>query len=116
MVNHWYWYAVDRDFRPFFLNVCSCFPDAVKICLTGHEYLTRQLARAGMAFEALENGLLSCADPKRGEAICDRLSATRIEGLVLQVAARAGRTSRAPGATEREGSGRRVVVMGPAMN
>ena len=29
----------------------------------GHEYLKRQLARRAIAFEALDNGILSCADP-----------------------------------------------------
>lgn len=82
MVNHWYWYAVDRDFGPFFLKVCTYFPYTVKVCLNGHEYLKRQLAQAGIAFEALDNGVLSCADPKRAQAICDRMSAPKIDGLV----------------------------------
>lgn len=82
MVNHWYWYGVDRDFGPFFLKVCSYFPYTVKVCLNGHEYLKRQLAQTGIAFEALDNGLLACADPKRAQAICDRLSAEKLEGLV----------------------------------
>jgi hypothetical protein len=82
MVNHWYWYAVDRDFGPFFLKVSSYFPYTVKVCLNGHEYLKRQLAHAGIACEALDNGLLACADPKRAQSICDRMSAEKIEGLV----------------------------------
>jgi hypothetical protein len=82
MVNHWYWYGVDRDFGPFFLKVSSYFPYTVKVCLNGHEYLKRQLAQKGIAFEALDNGVLSCADPPRAQAICDRLSAEKIEGLV----------------------------------
>lgn len=82
MVNHWYWYGVDRDFGPFFLKVCTYFPYTVKVCLNGHEYLKQQLAQAGIAFEALDNGLLSCADPKRAQASCDRLSADKITAFV----------------------------------
>jgi len=82
MVNHWYWYCVDADFGPFFIKFSSYFPYTAKVCLNGHEYLKRQLAHAGIAFEALDNGLLSCADPKRAQAICDRLSAEKLEGLV----------------------------------
>jgi hypothetical protein len=63
MVN--YIYAVDRDFGPFFLKFCSYFPFNAKLCLNGHEYAKRQLAQEGIAFEALDNGILSCADPKR---------------------------------------------------
>ena len=65
MVNHYYIYAVDRDFGPFFLKFCSYFPFNAKLCLNGHEYAKRQLGRERIAFEALDNGVLSCADPKR---------------------------------------------------
>lgn len=82
MVNHWYWYCVDADFGPFFIKFSSYFPYTAKVCLNGHEYLKRQLTKAGIAFEALDNGLLTCADPKRAQAICDRLSAEKLEGLV----------------------------------
>ena len=82
MVNHWYWYAVDRDFGPFFLKVSTYFPYTVKVCLNGHEYVKRQLAHAGIACEALDNGLLTCADPKRAQRLCDQMSAEKIEGLV----------------------------------
>lgn len=81
LVNQYYFYCVDRDFGPFFLKVCSYFPYNVKLCINGHEYLKRQLAQEGIAFEALDNGLLSCADPKRAQAICDNLSAEHIDAL-----------------------------------
>jgi hypothetical protein len=32
MVNHYYIYAVDRDFGPFFLKFCSSFPYNAKLC------------------------------------------------------------------------------------
>jgi hypothetical protein len=82
MVNNYYIYAVDRDFGPFFFKVCSYFPFNAKLCLNGHEYAKRQLAREGIAFEALDNGILKCADPKRLQAICDGLSAAKIDGLL----------------------------------
>ena len=69
MVNNYYVYAVDRDFGPFFLKFCSYYPFNAKLCLNGHEYAKRQLAQEGIAFEALDNGILSCADPKRLQAI-----------------------------------------------
>jgi hypothetical protein len=82
LVNQYYIYAVDADFGPFFLKFCSYFPYNAKLCLNGHEYLKRQLAKEGIAFEALDNGLLSCADPARMQAICDALDAPRIDGLL----------------------------------
>ena len=56
MVNNYYVYAVDRDFGPFFLKFCSYFPFNAKLCLNGHEYAKRQLARKGISFAALDNG------------------------------------------------------------
>ena len=82
MVNQYYFYCVDEHFGPFFLKFCSYFPYTAKLCLNGHEYLKRQLAMEGIAFEALDNGIRSCADPERLQALADTLDAARIEALV----------------------------------
>src|SRR5256886_2423105 len=82
LVNQYYIYAVDRDFGPFFLKFCSYFPYNAKLCLNGHEYLKRQLLQEGIAFEALDNGLLSCAGPARAQALSDGLDAARIDALL----------------------------------
>ena len=82
MVNHYYIYALDRDFGPFFLKFCSYFPFNAKLCLNGHEYAKCQLAQRKIAFEALDNGVLSCADPKRLQQICDGLTGDKINGLL----------------------------------
>jgi hypothetical protein len=88
LVNQYYVYAVDRDFGPFFLKLCSYFPYTGKLCVNGHEYLKRRLAQEGIAFEALDNGLLSCADPARAQAICDALGAEQIDALLRKWLAR----------------------------
>lgn len=82
MVNHFYFYCVDEDFGPFFLKFCSYFPYNAKLCLNGHEYVKRQLAKRGVAFEALDNGILSCENPQLLQALCDRLSADKIDALL----------------------------------
>lgn len=81
MVNHYYFYCVDRDFGPFFIKLCSYFPYNGKLCINGHEYAKRQIARAGIAYESLDNGVLSCGDAPALQKICDGLSAERIERL-----------------------------------
>jgi hypothetical protein len=53
MVNHFYFYAVDVDFRPFFLKYSSYFPYGGKLCFNAHEYLRRQLAKEKIAYEEL---------------------------------------------------------------
>lgn len=81
LVNHYYFYGIDRDFGPFFLKFCSYFPYNLKLCINGHEYLKRQLAQEGIAFTALDNGLLTCADPQRAQQSCDGLGARQMEAL-----------------------------------
>jgi DNA-binding PadR family transcriptional regulator len=81
MVNQYYFYAIDRDFGPFFLKFCSYFPYNAKLCINGHEYVKRQLEQRGIRHEALDNGILSCEDPATLQKICDELSAAKIEAL-----------------------------------
>jgi hypothetical protein len=88
LVNQYYFYGSDADFGPFFLKFSSYFPYTAKLCINGHEYVKRQLAKEGIAFEALDNGLLSCADPQRAQAIADGLDAAAIDGLLRKWLAR----------------------------
>ena len=81
LVNQYYFYAIDRDFGPFFLKFCSYFPYNAKLCINGHEYVKRQLERGGIGYQALDNGVLSCEDPAKLQSICDELSAEKIDVL-----------------------------------
>jgi hypothetical protein len=78
-INHYYFYIDDADFGPLFIKVCSYAPWGTKLCLNGHEWAKRQLAKRGIAFEALDNGFLSCTDPKRLQQICDSLGPEDID-------------------------------------
>ena len=84
MVNHYYVYLVDGDFGPLFVKFWSYFPCNAKLCINGHGYLKRQLAKEGIAFEALDNGVPSCADPARLRRIAAGLDAAKIDALVLR--------------------------------
>ncbi len=80
-VNHYYFYLVDEDFGPAFIKVCSYAPYPMKIYLNGHEWAKRQLQKEGIAFEALDNGFLSCADSKRLAAISSSLGKEQIQAF-----------------------------------
>lgn len=82
VVNHFYVYAVDADFGPFFLKFCSYFPYNAKLCLNGHEWAKRQAAKAGIGFTALDNGFATIEDPAAVQAVCDRLGPDQIDGLL----------------------------------
>ena len=88
MVNHFYFYGRDEDFGPFFIKFCTYFPYNAKLCINGHEYVKCQLAKEGIAFEALDNGILSCANSRRLQQLCDGLSAAKIDKLLRKWLAR----------------------------
>src|SRR5712691_7272006 len=80
-VNHYYFYIDDADFGPLFIKVCSYAPWGTKLCLNGHEWAKRQLDKKGIAYEALDNGFLACADPQKLQEICDSLGPEQIEAV-----------------------------------
>jgi hypothetical protein len=80
-VNHYYFYIDDKDFGPLFIKVCSYAPWGTKLCLNGHEWAKRQLDSKGIAYESLDNGFLSCAEPRKLQGICDSLGPEQIEGV-----------------------------------
>ena len=54
----------------------------VWISYNGHEYLKRQLTKRGIAFEPLDNGIRSCADPEAMQRLADGLTADKIDALL----------------------------------
>jgi hypothetical protein len=78
-VNHYYVYLIDEDWGPAFLKMCGYAPYGLKLCLNGHEWLKRQLARRRIPYTPLDNGFLSCADPVRLQALADRLDHRAVE-------------------------------------
>jgi len=88
LVNQYYFYGVDDDFGPFFLKFSSYFPFTGRLCLNGHEYVKRQLAKEGIAYQALDNGILQCADPRRMQAIAEGLDAAKIDAFLRKWLAR----------------------------
>jgi hypothetical protein len=81
MVNHYYFYILDRDFGPLFIKFCSYFPYNAKVCLNGHEWLKQQLTKRGIEFESLDNGILSCVAPEKAQKLCERFGAAQIEAV-----------------------------------
>lgn len=80
-VNHYYFYLYDDDFGEAFIKISTYAPFAMKVYINGHEWAKRQLQKRGIAFESLDNGFLSCAQPERLQEICDELSQQHIENF-----------------------------------
>jgi len=70
-VNHFYFYLWDSEWGGAFWKTNACAPFPIWLWLNGHEWAKRQLARAGISYEALDNGFRSCADPGALQKICD---------------------------------------------
>ena len=89
MVNHYYFYCVDEDFGPFFLKFCSYFPYNAKLCINGHEYLKRQLAkRWGGVRSAGQRHQVLCR-PQADAAAVRRFVGRQDRSIVAQMAAAA---------------------------
>jgi hypothetical protein len=88
MVNVYYFYCLDQNFGPFFLKFCSYFPYPAKLCLNGHEYLKCQLAQRGIAFQAMDNGLLACADMQAAQRLSEGLTDLKINAFFRKWLAR----------------------------
>jgi hypothetical protein len=88
LVNHFYVYAVDDDFGPFFLKFCSYFPYNAKLCLNGHEWAKRQATKAGIGFTSLDNAFAAVDDVAAVQAICASLGPTQIDRLLRKWLAR----------------------------
>jgi len=80
-VNHFYFYLWDPDWGGAFWKTNAYAPFPIWIWLNGHEWAKRQLEKAGIAYEALDNGLRSCADPAALQRICDRLGPGAVQSF-----------------------------------
>ncbi|MGB8384056.1 MAG: hypothetical protein WCG47_22895, partial [Dermatophilaceae bacterium] len=81
-INFFYVYCVDADFGPFFIKFSTYFPFTAKLCINGNEWAKRQAAKAGIGFQALDNGFAAVDDVSGLQAICDRLGPGHIEALL----------------------------------
>ena len=81
-INFFYFYCVDTDFGPFFIKFSTYFPFTAKLCINGNEWAKRQAAKAGIAFEPLDNGFAACGDVPALQEICDSLGPAHIEALL----------------------------------
>lgn len=88
LVNHFYVYAVDADFGPFFLKFCSYFPYNAKLCINGNEWAKRQAGKAGIGFTALDNAFAAIDDVPAVQAICASLGPPQIDALLRKWLAR----------------------------
>ena len=81
-VSCYYFYLWDHDFGSAFIKICAYFPYPAKVWVNGHEWAKRQAAQAALGVTALSNGFAATEDPRRLQALCDRLGPSTINGFV----------------------------------
>jgi hypothetical protein len=72
-VNHYYFYLWDPQWGPAFWKTNAYAPFPIWLWLNGHEWAKQQMHKAGIPFQALDNGFRSCADPRALQKRCDQL-------------------------------------------
>src|SRR5258708_2459058 len=80
-VNHFYFYLWDPEWGAAFWKTNAYAPFPIWLWLNGHSWAQRQLQKAGIAFDALDNGFSSCADPAALQRICNRLGASAVHAF-----------------------------------
>lgn len=80
--DHWYFYLWDDDWGPAFIKLCPYAPYPAWVSANGHEWAKRQLAKAGVDFTELDNGIWRVADPGAAHRVVARLSAGHLRALI----------------------------------
>jgi hypothetical protein len=80
-INHFYFYIWDSEWGGSFWKTNAYAPFPIWLWLNGHEWGKRQLEKAGISYEALDNGFRSCAEPARLQKICDRLGPAAVHSF-----------------------------------
>jgi hypothetical protein len=80
-INHFYFYLWDAEWGAAFWKINAYAPFPIWLWLNGHEWAKQQLVTAGIAYEALDNGFRSCADPAGLQKVCDRLGPEAVQSF-----------------------------------
>ena len=83
-IHHFYFYLWDAEWGGTFWKTNAYAPFPIWLWLNGHEWAKRQLEKAGIGYEALDNGFRSCANPARLQEICDQLGAAEVESFLAR--------------------------------
>jgi hypothetical protein len=78
----WYFYFADEHWGPAFWKMCCYAPYPAWCCANGHEWAKAQLGKAGIAYQALDNGLGWAEGPALAQRTCARLGSGHVRGLL----------------------------------
>jgi Sigma-70, region 4 len=80
-INHFYFYLWDSEWCAAFWKTNAYAPFPIWLWLNGYEWAKRQLDRAGIDYEALDNGFRSCSNAAGLQKICGRLGPAAVQSF-----------------------------------
>jgi hypothetical protein len=80
-INHFYFYLWDSEGGATFWKTNAYAPFPIWLWLNGQEWAKRQLEKAGIRYEAWDNGFRSCAQPVALQKICGRLGPGAVQSF-----------------------------------
>src|SRR5207253_4743317 len=80
-INHFYFYLWDPEWGPAFWKTNAYAPYPIWLWLNGHSWAKRQLDKAGIAYQELDNGFRWCANPAALQRICNRLGPSAVHAF-----------------------------------
>jgi hypothetical protein len=66
-----YFYYLDADLGLIHLRLPTLFPFSIQVAVNGHDYLARQMSRAGLDFVQEDNVFTRLSDPARAQQLAD---------------------------------------------
>ena len=83
-INHFYFYLWDSEWGGAFWKTNAYAPYPIWLWLNGHEWAKRQVEKAGIGYEALDNGFRSCTDPAALQNICEQLEPAAVHSFLAR--------------------------------
>jgi hypothetical protein len=83
-----YYFYMDRDFGLMHVKIQTWFPFTVQVYVNGHEWLARQLTRAGLGFRQVDNAFTWLEDVTKTQRLADRFWRRNWPSLLHRLAGR----------------------------
>ena len=81
-INHFYFYLWDAEWGGTFWKTNAYAPYPIWLWLNGHEWAKRQLEKAAIGYEALDNGFRTCRDAAALQKTCERLGPAAVQSFL----------------------------------
>lgn len=85
---HYYFYFIDADLGLCYLRVPTWMPFRLQFYFNGHNWLARQLHKAGISFTQIDNCFVDLSDFDRAQALADSFPVEQLHEKLNQFATR----------------------------